>query len=672
VPVRPAIWTLHLALPVAGLWLLIARSDLDGRWENHTAHLWLVLITALISLGLAVVINAEAVRRSDARLVLVSFAFAASAGFLALHALATPDVFVGRNTGFVLATPAGLLIASVFAAASAVELADPMAAVVVRLRLPLRAALLAGMGVWTAATLARIPPFDHPVTAPDAQGAVVVIMLTGAALYLAAALGYYRLYQRRPSVVLVSLITAFVLLAEALVAVAYGRSWQASWWEWHVLMALAFAFIAYSAGVQWRREGSPTGLFAAISMRQAVKRMQEDLGAALETMAEVIKERDGEDAVEPVGRASARIAERFDLTERQAEVLASAGQALAHERDLIRRQAAIVAVGQEASVIREADDLLSRVIVVTRTAFGRDELRIDLLRDGRLDAGSAQDVAERALAELSDVEESVADGALLAVPLTVKGKPSGVLSVHRPRGGFAERDRALLDSFASQLSIALENARLYRQLDTLFRGYMSPDVATSLIADPEQAALGGAVAEVTVLMADLRGFTPFSERSSPHEVVAMLNSYFGIVVPIVLDEGGTVTQFVGDALMAIFNAPVRQSDHAARAARAALRAQEAATAIAQEGWPRFRMGINTGPALVGNIGAQQLRNFTAIGDTTNLAARLEGSADAGGVVISGTTYAQIRDVATAEWIGELVLKGKSEPVPAYRLISLQE
>ena len=85
----------------------------------------------------------------------------------------------------------------------------------------------------------------------------------------------------------------------------------------------------------------------------------------------------------------------------------------------------------------------------------------------------------------------------------------------RRAGGFSERDRSLLATLASQLSIGLENARLYHELDTLFRQYMSPDVATALLADPDQAALGGAVVEVTALFADLRGFTTFSERSTP-------------------------------------------------------------------------------------------------------------------------------------------------------------
>src|SRR5437868_10418122 len=125
-----------------------------------------------------------------------------------------------------------------------------------------------------------------------------------------------------------------------------------------------------------------------------------------------------------------------------------------------------------------------------------------------------------------------------------------------------------LATLANQLSIGLENARLYQQLDVLFRQYMSPDVATALLADPAQAALGGSVVEVTALFADLRGFTTFSEGVAPGEIVTMLNRYHGVAVPCILDNGGTIVQFVGDALLALFNAPARQADHAARAVRA--------------------------------------------------------------------------------------------------------
>ncbi len=122
----------------------------------------------------------------------------------------------------------------------------------------------------------------------------------------------------------------------------------------------------------------------------------------------------------------------------------------------------------------------------------------------------------------------------------------------------------------------------------------------------------------------------------------LLNRYFGIAVPIVLREGGTIDKFVGDALMALFNWPVAQPDHALRAARAALAPQDAVDELAGEDEPRFRIGIYTGPALVGNVGTDQLRNFTAIGDAVNYAARLETNAEPGEVVVGSSTYQLIR------------------------------
>lgn len=137
---------------------------------------------------------------------------------------------------------------------------------------------------------------------------------------------------------------------------------------------------------------------------------------------------------------------------------------------------------------------------------------------------------------------------------------------------------------------------LREQVDQLLHRYLSPEVATSLIEDPNRAELGGQELEVTVLFADLRGYTEFAERRAPTEVVAMLNAAFGVVVPIVFREGGTVVQFMGDALMAIFNAPHPQPDHALRAARAALAMQRAVTELPEgrasqvSGRPQQRTG----------------------------------------------------------------------------------
>jgi len=314
----------------------------------------------------------------------------------------------------------------------------------------------------------------------------------------------------------------------------------------------------------------------------------------------------------------------------------------------------------------------------TRRAFAADDVWFELVRSGDLtpldDACAASPEGRRRSAEAVERRETVAsaDGADLALPLVVKDRAAGVLRARRSRGAFPEADRALLASFAGQTAIALENARLYHQLDGLFRSYMSPDVATSLIADPDQAGLGGRTAEVTVLMADLRGFTSFSERHAPDEVVGMLNTFYGIVVPVILAAGGTVVQFVGDEVMALFGAPSRQPDHALRAARAALELQDAVAAVAAEraDWPRFGVGVSTGPALVGNIGAEQMRTFTAIGDTTNLAARLQGLAGPGEVVIGQRTAEELGRGARLEARPAVLVKGKREPVPAFLLRAL--
>jgi class 3 adenylate cyclase len=392
----------------------------------------------------------------------------------------------------------------------------------------------------------------------------------------------------------------------------------------------------------------------------------------------------------PLGRVVADLADRFDLTEGQGQVLEQAAQALVAEREQIERLRALVAVGAEARVILDERELLERGVELTGRALRHDALRVGLIEGEQLvfpvsmragawpeqvandeqPADDGGDPAGASLKSLEPVEETEDGGGRLVLPLTVKDHPAGVLDVRRAEGPFADRDRWLLRALASQLSIGLENARLYRQLDGLFRQYMSPDVATALLADPTQAALGGEVAEVTVLFADLRGFTPFSERTTPDRVVAMLNRYFGGAVPVLLANGGTVVQFVGDAVMALFNAPARQPDHALRAARAALGMQAAIEAAAEgePDWPRFRVGVNTGPALIGNIGSDELRNFTAIGDTVNLAARLEQEvAEAGQVVLGDATHEAVKQLAIARPLDPIEVKGKRDPVACWVL-----
>ncbi|HEX6335650.1 MAG TPA: adenylate/guanylate cyclase domain-containing protein [Jiangellaceae bacterium] len=438
-----------LALPILGLVLLIARPRLDVRWEHHPAHFWLVLTAAALSVALAYATGTAARRRNDARVFLVSLSFLAAAGFLGLHALATPGVLLeGQNAGFTLATPIGLLVSSVFAAGSSAELDAPRAVAVMRRAGLLRGALVAVMAGWAVVSLLGLPPLRGIAPPERASGPLLVLAVVGFALYAIAVVRYLRLPRHPASAALViAMASAFVLLAEAEVAVAIGRNWHATWWEWHVLMLAAFVVVAVTAQRQWHEE-------------------------------------------------------RF--------------------------------------------------------------------------------------------------------------------------------------------------AGLYLQ----------------------ETAQGTRV--ISILFADLQGFTTFSEHHEPHEVTAMLNEYFGVAIPPVVEQyGGQVDRLVGDALMVTFNTRGDQPDHAERAARAALAIQEVTgeVAAAHPGWPRFRVGVNTGEAAVGLLGTAGGRTFTVIGDAVNLAARLEGVASVGEVLIGAETARRLPDART-ERLGPVQVKGKAESVEVYRLVNL--
>ena len=162
-----------------------------------------------------------------------------------------------------------------------------------------------------------------------------------------------------------------------------------------------------------------------------------------------------------------------------------------------------------------------------------------------------------------------------------------------------------------------------RRLDAAFRPYLPSIIADHVPDEPSAARLGGEEREVSVLFADLAAFTTFSERHAATEVIAMLNDYWAAVVPGIDAAGGEIEQFVGDAVMAAFNVEGDQPDHAQRAARAALAIIDGGRAVlaAHPDWPAFRVGVSTGPAVVGNVGTRGRRSFAVIGDTTNTAAR---------------------------------------------------
>lgn len=357
-------------------------------------------------------------------------------------------MLLGPNAGFELATPFGLVVAGVFAAASSIELAPERARSVVRSAPLLLAGLAALMAVWAIVSLAELPPLDGPLEAEQLDGWQLVLAGIGLALYGLAALGFVRLYRRRPARFVFAFTVSFAFLAEAMIVIAWAANWQLSWWEWHVLMLGAYLVIAQAARSEWHEE-------------------------------------------------------RFS---------------------------------------------------------------------------------------------------------------------------------------ALYLDETLAGAR-----------------------------------NVSIVFADLAGFTRYSEQREPAEVAAMLNAYFGRIIPLMERAGGDVHQIVGDELMIVFGKS-DEPDHAVRAARASLLLQRAArnTAEGHDDWPRFRVGVASGEVHAGVVGAESgHRKHAFVGDVVNLAARLQAEAPVDGVLIGAETYRQLGERAVAQALPPRRMKGKREPVEAYILHSVR-
>ncbi len=209
-----------------------------------------------------------------------------------------------------------------------------------------------------------------------------------------------------------------------------------------------------------------------------------------------------------------------------------------------------------------------------------------------------------------------------------------------------------------------------------FGRYVAPEVVQTLLDSPEGLRLGGEKREVTVLISDLRGYTRFVEQGDPVVVVEVLNQYLGRMTDIIVDHGGTINEFVGDGIVAFFGAPVRSTDHAERAAACAIAMQvalaEVNRSLASRGLSPLEMGIglNTGDAIVGNVGSEKRAKYTAIGTAINLAARVEGCTVGGQVLASPFTYERIREVADVGPPIPVEVKGIREPLLLYELRAL--
>lgn len=216
--------------------------------------------------------------------------------------------------------------------------------------------------------------------------------------------------------------------------------------------------------------------------------------------------------------------------------------------------------------------------------------------------------------------------------------------------------------------------RQKRFIKSAFKHYLGETVIDQILADPSKLKLGGERRELTMFFSDLEKFSTFSEKLEPTQLIDLLNEYLSAMGEVLMEEGGYVDKFIGDAIVAFWNAPATQPDHAARAIRAALKCQrvlaerQAFFSAKAAGMPvRMRIGLNTGDVVVGNMGSRERFNYTMLGDAANLASRLEGANKAFGTFIlaSEATWRSAAGAAFGRYIGAIRVVGRQQPVRVY-------
>ena len=217
-----------------------------------------------------------------------------------------------------------------------------------------------------------------------------------------------------------------------------------------------------------------------------------------------------------------------------------------------------------------------------------------------------------------------------------------------------------------------------QQIKELFGRFVAPEVVNEIISGGVDIQLGGIVKDVTALFVDIRGFTSFSESLPPEKVVDMVNRFLKLTTTAIQQNSGTIDKFLGDATMALFNAPNDVPDHALQAIKAAWTMKKGANVLQEEILTKygvdlqFGIGINSGTAIVGNMGSDFRMDYTAIGDAINTAARLEQNADKGQIIISDATYQQVKQHVEVTEIGVVNLKNKSVGILVYNVDNLIE
>lgn len=298
-----------------------------------------------------------------------------------------------------------------------------------------------------------------------------------------------------------------------------------------------------------------------------------------------------------------------------------------------------------------------------------------LTRDARLDFGGSESIIS------ANIRSAI------CVPLISEGKATGLIYLDSPgRDQFSEAQRDMLSALVSQASTHIERARLsdelrhQAELRQNLERFMSPNVARLVASyyarhgqlwEPQEL-------EVSVLFADVKGFTPLSEALSPREVQELLNEYLHEMTEVIFAHNGTLDKYIGDGIMAVFGAPRLNDDgqsgrYAVAAVNAALDMLEAHRRLNERHEPNkrfsFRIGINTGLAYAGFFGTRQRLEYTVLGDTVNTASRLESAAEPNSILVGEATCHAVGSAFAVQKMGELQLKGKARKVLAYKVLS---
>ncbi|HSX83328.1 MAG TPA: adenylate/guanylate cyclase domain-containing protein, partial [Candidatus Saccharimonadia bacterium] len=275
---------------------------------------------------------------------------------------------------------------------------------------------------------------------------------------------------------------------------------------------------------------------------------------------------------------------------------------------------------------------------------------------------------------------------MMCAPLLINGEILGLVQVDTcttPRG-FTAEDLQVLTGISAQAAIAIKNLQLYEAIEAetarriSLQRYFSPGLVDMLMSGEVTAALGGAAYQGTILLADIIGFTAMSEKMPPARVVAKLNRYFTIMQKVIYDHGGNVDKFNGDGLMAFWGVPRAGAHDASDAVLTAIRMQQKLwpfnLQLCAEGQQPVHMGIglNSGEFIAGNIGSEDKIEFTLIGDTVNLTARIEHLAGRYQVLVSEATWLSMKDLVCAVRLPPLMVKGKSHPVILYSIRAMHD